>query len=66
MGTNEKMVFALGANVEVLFQVECVDELTAVRTLSPQVIGHILTLVAGASEFWFIEDIHLVEMLCIK
>ena len=47
-------------------EVKCVNQFAAIRALGPQVIGHALAFVARTSEFWFVEDTHLFEILCTK
>ena len=66
MRTDEEMMLTFRANVEVLLEVKCVNQFAAIRALGPQVIGHALAFVACTSEFWFVEDTHLFEILCTK
>ena len=54
------MVVALGADVEILLEIERVDHVAAVGALCPEMVRHGVTFSAVAPEFWFIEDAHLV------
>lgn len=58
MRTDQKMMGAVLADVEILMELQIVDHRIAIRTLVPQAFRHVFTAVQ-ASEVGFAENAHV-------
>ena len=61
---HEEVVTAMSADLEVLLEIERVDQLPAVGTLGPEIIGDNVLFLFAAAELRLVKDTHRLSAKC--